>query len=82
VYAVVIPTQFQDRRGWADKIDGFIQVVKLIHKMYIVPVEAIVRPAHLVRVDQEVPNSCSNHGDTSVWLLNNQVDLDSYWTVY
>jgi hypothetical protein len=80
-YAVVIPTKFQDRRGWADKVDGFIRVVKLTHKMHIVPVGAIVGPAHLVREDEEVLGS--NRGDdTSIWLLNNKVDLDTNWTVY
>ena len=78
---MVIPTKFQDRRGWADKVDGFIRVVKLTHKMHIVPVGAIVGPAHLVKEDEEVLDS--NRGDdTSIWLLNNQVDLDTYWTVY
>jgi hypothetical protein len=81
---VVIPTKLQHRRGWADKIHGFIRVVKLIPKMHIVSVGAIVGPALCVREDEEeVLGSGSNRGDdTSVWLLNNQVDLNVKWTVY
>src|SRR5882757_2334639 len=34
-YAVVIPTKYKDRHGWADCVDGFIQVVKHTDKMHI-----------------------------------------------
>jgi len=75
-YGVVIPTMFNDLHGWADCVDGFIQVVKQTNKMHTVPVGAIVGPAHLVR-----ENAASDRID-SVWLVNNHVDLDTYWTVY
>jgi len=75
-YAVVIPTQFKDLHGWADCVDGFIRVVKQTTKMHIVPVGAIVGPAHFVQENAAL-------GDIdSVWLVNNHVDLDTYWTVY
>jgi hypothetical protein len=76
-YAVVIPTKYKDLHGWADCVDGFIQVVKQTDKMHIIPVGAIVGPAHLVR---EI-NAASDRID-NVWLVNNHVDLDTYWTVY
>jgi len=47
-YAVVIPTKYKDLHGWADCVDGFIQVVKQTGKMHIVSVGAIVGSAHLV----------------------------------
>jgi len=47
-YAVVIPKEYKDLHGWADCVDGFIRVVKQTDKMHIVPVGAIVGPAHLV----------------------------------
>jgi len=75
-YAVVIPTKYKDLHGWADCVDGFIQVVKQTDKMHIVPDGAIVGPAHLVR-----ENAASDRIN-SVWLVNNQVDLDTYCTVY
>jgi len=75
-YAVVIPTKYKDPHGWADCVDGFMQVVKQIDMMHIVPVGAIVGPAHLVR-----ENAASDRID-SVWLVNNHVDLNTYWTVY
>jgi len=75
-YAVVIPTKYQDPHGWADCVDGFIRVVKQTDMMDIVPVGAMVGPAHLVR-----ENAASDRID-SVWLVNNHVDLDTYWTVY
>jgi hypothetical protein len=47
-YAVVIPTMFKDLHGWADCVDRFIRVVKQTNTIHIVPVGAIVGPAHLV----------------------------------
>jgi hypothetical protein len=45
-YAVVIPTKYKNPHDWADCVDGFIPVVKQTAKMHIVPVQAIVGPAH------------------------------------
>jgi hypothetical protein len=72
---VVILTKYKDLHGWADCINGFIWVVKQTDMMPIVPVRAIVGPAHLVR-----ENAASDRIDT-VWLVNNYVDFDIYWTV-
>jgi hypothetical protein len=59
----------------ADCVDGFIWVVKQTEKMCIVPVRAIVGLAYLVQ-----ESAVSNRIDT-IWLVNNHVDLDIYWTV-
>jgi len=75
-YAVVIPTKYKDLHGWADCVDGFIRVVKQTNKMHIVPIGAIVGPAHLVW------ENAASDGIDCVWLVNNHVDLDTYWTVY
>jgi hypothetical protein len=75
-YAVVIPTMYKDLHGWAVCVDGFIRVVKQTNKMHIVPVEAIVGPAHLVW------ENAALGGMDSVWVVNSHVDLDTYWTVY
>jgi hypothetical protein len=45
--------------------------------MHIVPLGAIVGPAHLMWEN----NAASDRIDTE-WLLNNPVDSDTYWTVY
>jgi hypothetical protein len=74
---VVIPTKYKDLHGWADCIDGFIRVVKQTDKMHIVPVGAIVGPAHLVRQN----NAASDRID-SICLVNNHVYLDTYCTEY
>jgi hypothetical protein len=76
-YAVVIPEKFKDPHRWADCVDEFIQVVKQTDKMNIILVGAIVGPAHLVR-----ENNASSDRINSIWLVNNHVDLDPYWTVY
>jgi len=73
---VVIPTKYKDQHGWADCVEGFIRVVKQTDQMHIVPVGGIVGPAHLVR---EIAASNRIH---SIWLVNNHVDSDTYWTVY
>ena len=44
--------------------------------MLIVRGGGIVRPAHIVR-----ENAASDRIDI-IWLVNNHVDLDIYWTVY
>jgi len=73
---VVIPTKFKDLHGWADCVGGFIRVVKQTNKLHIVPIGAIVGPAHLGR------ENAASGGIVSVWLVNIHVDLDTYWTVY
>jgi len=72
---VVIPTKYNDLHGWADCVDGSIRVVKQTNIMHIMPIGAIVVPAHLVR------ENAASGGIDSVWLVNNHVDLDTYWTV-
>ena len=74
-YTVVIATKFKDLPGWADCFDVFIQVVKQTNTMNIVPVRAIVGPAHLVQ------DNDASGGINSIWLVNNHPDLDTYWTV-
>jgi len=44
--------------------------------MHIVPVGAIAGRAHLVW------ETSASGGIDSPWLVNNHVDLDTYWTVY
>ena len=75
-YAVVIPTMLKNLHGWADCVDGFIWVVKQMNKMHILPIRAVVGPAHLGR------DNAASGGINSVWVVNNHVDLDTYWTVY
>jgi len=74
---VVIPTKYNDPHGWAASVGGFILVVKQTDKMHIVPFGAIVGPAHLVQ-----ENNAASDRINSIWLVNNHVDLDTYWTVY
>jgi len=75
-YAVVILTKYKDPHSWAGFVDGFICIVKLTYMMHIVPVRAIVQPAHLF----------SGHAGSdridSIIVVNNHVDLDTYSTVY
>jgi len=47
-YAVVIPTKYKDPHDLVDCVDGFVRVVKQPDMIRIVPVGAIVGPAHLV----------------------------------
>jgi len=68
----VIPAKFTVIHGWAECVDGFIQVFKQSNKMHIVPVGAIVGPVYLVR------GNATEGGIDSVWLVNNHVDLDTY----
>jgi len=75
-YAVVIPTKYNDFHGWADCVYGFFQVVKQTNKMHIVSVGATVGPAHFM---WEI---AASGGIDSIWLVNNHIDLDTYWTVY
>jgi len=67
-YAVVIPTKLKDLHGWADCVDGCNWVVKQTDVIHIVPVGAIVEPAHLVQ-----ENAALDWID-SIWLVKNHVD--------
>jgi hypothetical protein len=71
-YTVVIPTKYKDLHGWADCVDRFIWVVKQTNKTHIVPVGAIIGPAHLLK---EIAALC---GIRSVRHVNNHVDLETY----
>jgi hypothetical protein len=71
----VVPTKCKDAHGWSDCIDRFIRVVKQTDMMHVVLVEAIVGPANLVS-----ENAAWNRTD-SLWLVNHQVDSDTYCTV-
>jgi len=73
-YAVVIPAQHNDLHCWADCVGRLIWVVKQTVKMHIVPVGAIVGSARLEQL-----NAASDRIE-SIWLVNNHVDLDTYWT--
>ena len=44
--------------------------------MQIVPGGAIVGPAHLLQ------ENAASGGIDRIWLVNDHVDLDTYWTVY
>ena len=73
---MVIPANFKDLHGWADCVDGLIRIVKQRNKMHNVPVRVIVGHVHLVR-EHAAPGGIDN-----IWLVNNHVYLDTYWTVY
>jgi len=75
-YAVEVSTKYNNLQGWPDCVDRFIWVVKQTDKMHIVPVGAIAGLAHLVG-----ENTASDRID-SIWLVNNHVDVNTYWTVY
>jgi hypothetical protein len=73
---VVIPTKINDLHGWDDCVDRFILVVKQQNMMHIVPGRAMFGLERLVR------ENAASGGIDRVWLVNNHVDLDMYWTVY
>ena len=73
---MVIPTKFKDLHVWADCVDRFIWFVKQMNQMHNVPVGLKIGLSHLVR-----ENAASGGVDT-IWLVNNHVDLDTYWTEY
>jgi hypothetical protein len=70
---VVIPTKYKHSHCWADCIHRFIWVVKQSNKAHNIPVAAIVGAAHLVQ-----ENNAASDRINSVWLANNNVDLDIY----
>jgi hypothetical protein len=73
--AVVVGTHFEHRLGHPQDEDGIVRVVKE-SKPHVIAVEKIEVPCHLV------PESQAVTGNSSVWIVNNQVDLDTYWDVY
>ena len=75
-YAVVVATKYNDLHGWVDCVDGLIQVVKQIDMMHIIPVWAIVGPAHLAR------ENATSDRIASIWLVNYHENLNTSCTVY
>jgi len=73
---VLISTNYKDPHGWAYCLDRFIWIVKPTNTMHIFLVRAIVWLVHMVW-----ENAASDRID-SIWLVNNHVDLYTYWTVY
>jgi hypothetical protein len=73
--AIGIGTKFQHRSGDPEEVDGFVRVVKL-PSPHVLAVESIEGPCHLI------PERLGEDGSGSVWIVNNQVDLDTYWDVY
>jgi hypothetical protein len=66
----------QDLHGCAEGVDRFIRVVKETNTMHIVPIGAKVGPADLVG------ENAALGGFDIVWLVNNHLDLDTYWSEY
>jgi hypothetical protein len=73
--AIGIGTRFQHRSGDPEEVDGFVRVVKL-PSPHVIAVESIEGPCHLI------PERMGEEGNGSVWIVNNQVDLDTYWDIY
>jgi len=69
-YAVLHPTKYQNFNGWAYCVDGCIWVVTQTHKMHFVPLDELLN-RHI---------RCGPIN--SIWLVNNHVELNTYWTVY
>jgi len=70
-----MPTKYKGPHGWVDCVAMFIQVVKLRNKIQIVPVGAVVGPAHFGG-----ENAAWDSID-SVLLVQKHVDLDTNWTL-
>ena len=73
--AAAVGTSFQHHSGDPQEVDGFIRVIKATGP-HVFAVDRIEGPAHLL------PESRTNTGGGSIWIINSQVDLDTYWDVY
>ena len=73
---MVIPTQYNDYYGRADCIDVVIQVAKQTEIIQFVPVGAIAGLEYLV------PDNATLNMIDCVWLVNNHMELDTYWMEY
>ena len=73
--AAAVGTSFQHYSGDPQEVDGLIRVVRATgpHVFAIDPIEG---PAHLF------PESGTNTGGGAIWIVNSQVDLDTYWDLY
>ena len=73
--AAAVGTSFQHHSGDPQEMDGFIRIIKAI-ELDVFAIQWIEGPAHLL------PESGTNTGGGSLWIINSQVDLDTYWDVY
>jgi hypothetical protein len=67
---------YDDCHGCTDCADCFIWVVKPSNTIHVAHIEATNRPAHLVQ------GYAALERIICIWLVNNPVDLDTYWTVH
>ena len=72
--AAAVGTGFQHRLGNPEVVDGYIRVIKAAGP-HVFAVDRIEGPCHLLPVSRST-------GSGSVWIINNHVDLDTYWDVY
>ena len=73
--AAAVGTSFQHHSGDPQEVNRYIRVFKA-KGPHVFAIDQIEGPAHLV------PKSRTNPGSGSVWIINSQVDLDTYWDVY
>ena len=73
--AAVVGTSFQHGFRDPEEVDGLIRVVKATGP-HVFAVDQNEGPAHLLPVCR------MSTGSGSVWIINNQVDLNTYWDVY
>ena len=73
--AVAVGTSFQHYSGDPQEVYGFIRVIKATGP-YVFTIDRIEGPAHLLS------ESRTNTGGGSIWIINSQVDLDTYCDVY
>ena len=73
--AATVGTSFQHHSGDPQEVDGFIRVIKATEP-HVFAIDRIAGPAYLL------PESRTNTGGGSIWIINSQVDFDTYWDVY
>ena len=73
--AAAVGISFQHHSGDPQEVDGFIRVIKVTGP-HVFAIDQIKGPTNLL------PESRTNTGGGSIWIINSQVDLDTDWDVY
>jgi hypothetical protein len=73
--AVIVGYKFTGPSGLPNKFHGFVEVELEGRDRYVVEVESIEGPVQLVEVNE-------TRKSRKTWIVNNHIDLETYYYVY
>jgi hypothetical protein len=77
-FAMIMGTKYSKASGLPNPIHGCVEVIEDLNDRYIMPIESIEGAVHLIAINEEE----SSTRQPREYLVNNHIDLDTYYYVY